>query len=317
MQGPGTTEARPWGLEGPVTGKGSGKTFKQRAEALGHAIFYLTLYVSGQAGAYALLYFVVFVYVLFSRKIHRQTLPYLERRFPGAGALKRWLYTYRICCSFGQVLVDRAWLGLNERFSLESRFDHRDRLNELLEKGGGAVLLTAHVGNWQVALSGLADLPVPVNALMHYEEESAAKHYFELRGHGCPFNIIRNDGFLGGMVEATAALQRGEVVTIMGDRLVKGPFSQAYFLGDPVRFPVAAFALASAANAPVVILLAAKIGRRNYTVRVFDAFWPKGERGEDRKKSFGPWVERFARALEEYVQEHPFQWYNFYDIWNQ
>jgi predicted LPLAT superfamily acyltransferase len=97
------------------------RDIKKRLEFLGHSIFYLVLRLFGRAGASLLLVLVVLAYVLFSRKIHRQTRPYLEKRFPEHTGLQRWIDTFRNVLSFGGVLVDRAWLGCAREASPPTR----------------------------------------------------------------------------------------------------------------------------------------------------------------------------------------------------
>ena len=286
-------------------------------EAFGHNIFYVVLRILGHVGAYLLLVPVVFTYVLFSRKIHRSCGYYLHRRFADHGPIRRWVDTYRLVLSFGQVLVDRGWLGVSKRAKLEGDLEGKEELLEMVSKGKGLVLLIAHVGNWQTAMSHIRGLEVPINSLMHYEEEAVAKHYFDLRNDSMPFRIIKSDGFMGGMIESTAALQRGEVVTIMGDRYAGGPFSKLDFLGGTVRLPAAAYSLAAATGAPVAILLAAKTGRRTYNVRVWDSFYPEGGDRIGRRREIDQSAHRFARAMTEYVSKYPYQWYNFFDFWSQ
>lgn len=293
------------------------RVFRRRAEALGHGIFYLTLRIAGQQGAYFLLVPVIWTYIFAIRRIRRITAPFLRRRFPGHNLPERWWDTFRLVHSFGQVLIDRAWLGFNETARLRGGLDGFETLLELIGQGKGLVLLTAHVGNWQVALSHLKDLPVPVNALMDYDEDVVAKHYFDLRGESCPFRIIKTDGFLGGMVEVSAAIQRGEVVTVMGDRLVRGPGATVNFLNSPVRLPISAYSLAAVTGAPVAILLAAKTGRQSYNLRVWDVFHPVFQDRKNRDADLIAWTNRFARILEAYVARYPYQWYNFYDLWDQ
>jgi len=288
-----------------------------RMEALGHAIFYGVLLVFGQTGAYFLLWPVITTYVACSRRIHRLTHPYLRRRFPDHGHLARWRDTHRIMLSFGRVLVDRAWLGLRPGAALQGKLEGQDELLALAAEGRGVVVLIAHVGNWQTAMAQITGMQVPINSLMHYQEEAVAKHYFDLRKKAMPFKIIKSDSFMGGMVEATAALQRGEVVTIMGDRYAGGPFSEVKFLGSPVRLPAAAYSLAAATGSPVAVLLAAKTGWRQYNMKLWEVFRPAPSDRENRRRDMAKWAQRFANALEEYLQEYPYQWYNFFDFWSQ
>jgi predicted LPLAT superfamily acyltransferase len=293
------------------------RDIKNRLELLGHSIFYLVLRLFGQAGAYSLLVPVVFSYVLFSRKIHRQTRPYLEKRFPDHSRLQQWIDTFRNVLSFGEVLVDRAWLGCVREASPTYEVIGREKLDAVIASGKGAILLTAHVGNWQTALSNLHFLKVPVHALMQYDPQAAARHYFDLGIKNRSFSIINADGPFGGMIEATAALQRGEFVAIMGDRLSKGPSSTVDFLGKHVRLPHAAYALAAHVDVPVVVFLASKTGRKRFHLQVWDIFSPRFPSRENRQEILTDCSRKFAEALEKYLKIFPYQWYNFFDFWTQ
>lgn len=291
--------------------------FKKRLKALGHSIFYITMRLLGHRGGMLLLHVVVFVYTLFSRSIHRTVYPYVSRRFPDHGFFRRRLDVYRNILSFGRVLVDRGWLGVNPVGRLEGIFNETDVITDLVLKQKGVVMILAHVGNWQTALADLGRMPVRVNALMLYDQEEVSKHYFDLRNEQSRFNIIKADGELGGLVEATAALSRGEIVTIMGDRMIKGAYVKMSFLGDTARFPVSAYMLAACTGAPVVVLFAARVGDRSYSLKVMDLFYPEYCSREERNKMFETCASRFVKALEDYLRIYPYQWYNFYDFWKQ
>jgi predicted LPLAT superfamily acyltransferase len=296
---------------------GDPRDIKKRLEFLGHSIFYLVLRLFGQAGAYGLLIPVIFTYILFGRKIHRQTRPYLERRFPEHTRQQRWVDTFRNVLSFGRILVDRGWLGCVRDASLSHKVVNREKLDAIIAAGKGAILLTAHVGNWQTAFSNLRFLKVPVHALMQYDPQAAARHYFDLGKKERSFAIINADGPFGGMIEATAALQRGEFVTIMGDRFIKGPSSTVLFLGKKVRLPNAAYTLAAHVGVPVVVFLAAKTGRKSFQLQVWDIFDPRFESRESHQDMLTECSRKFAEALEKYLKIFPYQWYNFFDFWTQ
>jgi predicted LPLAT superfamily acyltransferase len=291
-------------------------SMKKRLEAVGHWFFYMTMRVFGHGGGSLLLVPVIFIYVLFSRRIHRTVRPYLVHRFPGEGAWKYWQYTYKNLLSFGQVLVDRGWIGLTGDSSFSGQFIGYDSLVALIKKNKGVVLLTGHVGNWQAALAHLDGLPAKVHALMRYDRQAVAKHFFDIRGKRS-FEIIDADGPFGGMIDAAAALQRGEVVTIMGDRLAGGSSSTVDFLGESMRLPDAAYLLAATAGAPVVVLLAAKTGRKTYQLKVWDYFYPGYEDRSRRAQMLRECAGKYIAAMEQYLRQYPFQWYNFYNIWKQ
>lgn len=290
---------------------------KMKLERLGHLFFYIVLKFCGLRCAYLFLYPVIFSYVLFSKKIHRTTSAYLQRRFPEHDGVELFFDTFHNLYSFGQVLIDRAWLGLKKQAKVSGTINGRDKLIDTIGAGKGAVLVTAHVGNWQTAMASLDFLPVKVHALMQYDQRAAAKHFFDLGNRKRPFGIIDIEGPFGGLVDATAALQRGEVVTIMADRHIKGTTQTVDFLGKEVRLPDAAYTLAACVGTPVIIFLAAKTGEKKFELRVWDILQPQFTDRETRQEMLHDCCKRFAQSLEEYLKKYPYQWYNFFDIWNQ
>ncbi len=290
---------------------------KKKLESLGHMFFYVILKVSGQRCAYLFLYPVIFTYITFSRKIHKATSPYFQKRFPNHTRIQLFFDTFKNIFSFGQVLVDRGWLGTNPRADIQGSVIGSEKLLETVQAGNGAVLITAHVGNWQTALAKLNFLPVKVHALMQYDQFAAAKHYFDLGKKEKPFEIINADGPFGGMIDATAALQRGEVVTIMADRHTKGTTKAVDFLGEEIRLPDAAYTLAACVEAPIIVFLAAKTGTKKFELQVWDIFFPKFEDRQKRHEVLQDCCQKFASALQNYLKLYPYQWYNFYNIWEQ
>ncbi len=291
-----------------------GRSLGQRLEGVGHGFFYLALFLAGQWGAYLLLVPVMLVYALCSRSIHARMTPYLRRRFPEHGRWQLFWDVYRNLLAFGQILVDRGWLGVKKQAAMAGKTSGYEQLEELLAKGRGVVLITAHVGNWQTALAHLGKLSVPVHALMQYDQEAAAKHYFDVGNKERPFAIIDADGPFGGMIDCAAALGRGEVVTIMADRYIKGSYSTVDFLGDQVRLPDSAYVLASCAKAPVVFMLSAKTGRRSYELKIWDVLYPEYQSRDERAGMISDCSQRFALTMEKYLSNYPYQWYNFFDF---
>ena len=300
----------------PTDGKAQDKKgLAYRLELLGHQIFYLWLRFFGYNASIWLLYLVVGFYCLFSPGIHRRTRPYLERMFPGRFPLSYAWLTYRLCCNFGIVLLERAWVGICPDARVKSDFPESDRMFDLMRTGRGVIILNAHVGNWQMALSLLTESPVQINAHMRYDEEAAAKHWFDLQDRPCPFNIIRSDDTFGGMLEASAALLNGEAMVMMGDRWSPGTrYVEVTFMGEPVKMPVSPYYLASATGALIIVLFSACTGKRSYRVDILDVMDVPPDVKNDPEK-LAACAAEYAELLEKFVKKYPLQWYNFYDYW--
>lgn len=284
---------------------------------LGYGIFNAMIRLGGRRLAYAALYCVVPYYVLLRPAIRKRSEPYLRHRFSGVGRLQRLVSTWRLFLNMGKVMIDRAVAGIigMETFELEVR--GKEELIALASKGSGFILLMSHVGCWQVAVSALGFLNRPVNLLLEHEAESLDRQYFEYDRPAARIKVIDPRGFLGGTLEMLDVLKRGEVLCVMGDRASgKGKsFVRVPFLGEPAPFPFSAFQIASAAGVPVVILFTHKTAPDCYSLNVANIITVPGNLGRTGN-SYTPYVAQFAEELENYVQAHPFQFYNFYDMWD-
>lgn len=293
-------------------------TSRSIGSAFQHNIFYVLIRIGGWRLAYFVLYFVVLYYVLFRPSVRKRCGYYLSHRFPGQGGLQRLKSSYRLSLELGKVLIDRAVVGILGIERMSASFDDKKILYDLISEGKGIIFLMAHVGSWQVALSALHFLQVPVNMVIHREEGDVDRHYFEHRSAEWPYRIIDPEGFLGGTLEMIDALKMGEVLCIMGDRLF-GNLKNTLgirFLGENALFPFSAMKIASTSGAPVVILFPFKAGTSQYGLKLAKVIRvPQGlGRSGDH---FRPYMEEYVRALEDFTMEYPFQFFNFYDMWKK
>lgn len=283
-----------------------------------HRFFYALIRFAGRRAARVMASFVALYYVLFRPSVRDRSRPYLSRRFPRRNALLRFWDSYRITVEIGKVLVDRAALGMLGPGQLTVRDSQREALLERVREGRGLILVTAHAGCWQFAMENLRMLETPVSLLLHREEGDVDLHIFEHRGDDAAFRVIDPAGPLGGALEMLHVLKHGEVLCIMGDRAMGGDRGtvEVEFLGGRVRVPVTPYQLASATGAPVVVIFPYKSGPGNYSLQVAKVIRVPAGLGRV-PEAYRPYAEAFIRALEGFVGEHPYQFFNFFDMWNQ
>ena len=263
--------------------------------------------------------FVVLYYALLPH-VRLRCAAYIKRRFPRAGCLGRFVHTYRLYLNFGQVLLDRMIAGVTGRFPFcETDQQVRQCFDVAGANPHGCIVLTAHVGAWQVGIAGLDQFDRPVNGVQLHNPADQGKHYFQ-HGRGRPFKIIDSADPVGSMVEAAAALRRGEVVCLMGDRMhstrQSGQGIEVAFMGGNIRIPASGYALASITGAELLMLFTV---REKGVTRVFKAERLSVPAGLPRRDVdvFQPYAQQFAAAMETVVERHPYQFFNFYDMWSQ
>ncbi|MDD5434916.1 MAG: hypothetical protein PH343_05750 [Nitrospira sp.] len=291
------------------------KEIKKRGNRLGMAVFKASLKIFGLSGTYGLLYFVCLYYLVFDRAAVASSMAYIRRRFRGYGYLRRMLGIYRIFINQGKNLIDRYYLisGLGG-FDIELL--GYDKLNSILgESQKGVILLTAHVGNWQAAMTALEKQGRPVYLVMRPEENDAVKDALNIDSEQGKVRIISSESFLGGVVEIMSVIDRGCLVSVMGDRSYGQNVTEAVLMGDRVKLPHGAFSIAAAAECPVVILWSARLSTKKYIVDVSHIIWPvRGTKAEKQEK-IKSCVQEFAGVLDNYAALYPFQWFIFGDLW--
>jgi predicted LPLAT superfamily acyltransferase len=288
---------------------------RKRGNRIGFWFFHFAVRLFGLAGAYGLLYFVAAYYLVFDRAAVKASLAYVRRRFPLHGRLKRLLDVYLLFINQGKSLIDRYYV-LAGGPDIQIDIVGMDRLRTLLGGNRGLILLTAHVGNWQVAMTALRKLGKTVHLLMRREDNPAVRASLNIGSEGNAVRILYTDDGLGGVIEAMKAIEKGDLISIMGDRAYDFSAMEAPLLGGTVRFPYGAFTIAAAAQCPVVVLLSAKTGTKRYVVDVSNVIDPPSGRREDKQKQVQECVARFACVLQEYSAEHPYQWFVFRDMWD-
>jgi KDO2-lipid IV(A) lauroyltransferase len=209
---------------------------------------------------------------------------------------------------FAMIFSDLVCASRQPMSRLLSQVGERTGVEQFNRIDGAVIPLTAHVGNWDLAGRLLArNVGRPTHVVVAPEEAEALKTWLRRDGDGVRF-VARSRPTIS--LELMAALRRGEVVALQGDRALgnRGDVSVPFF-GRPAPFPVGPFRLASATGAPVAPAFCTLEADRRYRVSVLEPLVVAPGCEEDALRH---WV----AMLERIVGRRPTQWFNFFDIWN-
>lgn len=284
---------------------------RSKGSALGYKIFITLLRIGGLRPAYALLYFVAWYYVFFVPAATRPIL-YLYRERLGFDKAKSRKLLRRNIVLFGQTILDKIYTistGKNP-FTVSREGGHY--LNEMVAAGKGGIIVSAHLGNYELAGQLLERLETTVNIVMYDGEDTQIKQYLDNVTGDRTFNIIYIKDDLSHIYEMSAALSRNELICLHADRFVNGNRTIEHsFLGKTAKFPLGPFILASKLRAPVSIVFAMKHGNFHYhfTATQPEVFEGRGTSGASLM------LEKYIQEVEQKVQEYPDQWFNYFDFW--
>jgi predicted LPLAT superfamily acyltransferase len=283
---------------------------KSKGTVSGYRIFVFLIRKTGIRSAYFILYFVAGWYFLFLKKSNRAIFYYFHKRL-GYSWLRSKRLLYKSYFAFGQTIIDKVSIaaGLREKFTYE--FDGVEILTSLLAEKKGGVLISAHIGNFEIAEQFFADIDVDfqINMVTTDLEDSAIKSYLEsvTSRSAIKFIIVKDD--LSHIFEINAALSRNELVCFTGDRYFEGTkYFTEEFLGEKANFPAGPFLIASRLNVPVVFVYVMKEPKLHYHLFARQAH----TKHRDEKAL----LKAYARDVESMVKRYPLQWFNYFDFWN-
>lgn len=287
---------------------------KSKGNKTGYQIFLWVLKRFGVLPAYFLLRFVVLYYFLFSWRSSRQIYALYHHRL-GYGRIAAIFKIYRNYYLLGQSIIDKVVVmsGIKNKFTYH--FDGEENLREIVSLQKGGVLLSAHIGSWDIAGHLFKRLDTPINIVIFDGEQEKIKEFLNtVTGKkSVNFIVIKND--LSHIYRISEVLRNNELVCMHADRFLEGNKTfTADFLGEKARFPMGPFVLAATFKVPVSYVFAVKESNRHYH---FFASRIKNYEQAEKKIIMEEMLLEFTREMEMKVRRYPEQWFNYYNFWDQ
>lgn len=285
-------------------------TGKSRGTLLGYRIFVFCIKNLGVRTAYAVLYMVSAWYFIFLKKSNRYIFYYLNQRL-GWNSVKARFAVFRSYFIFGQTIIDKTAIGagLRNRFTYE--FDGIDHLRKMMDDRKGGVLISAHIGNFEIAerFFGEIDFNYKINLVTTDLEHSIIKEYLESvsdRKSSVKFIFIKED--MSHIFAINEALSNNELICFTGDRYFEGSkFLEADLLGRKAKFPAGPFLIASRLNVPVAYVYVMKEPNLHYHLYTRIA--------QVKHRDAQGLLNSYVQNLESMLKQYPLQWFNYFDFW--
>jgi predicted LPLAT superfamily acyltransferase len=235
---------------------------------------------------------------------------YFRQRF-GYSPWKAFWKTYINHCQFAQVVIDRFAMYAGKQFDITT--DGLEHINRLSQRPEGFILMSSHVGNYELAGYTLTSEQKVLNALVFYGEKASVMENRNkmFSRHNIRMIAIRED--MGHLFEINNALANGEIVSTPADRSFGSPKTLAKtFLGAEAHFPQGPFSMAAMRGADVLAINVMKVSWHRYHVVITPLDY---DRHVSRKQQTDQLSDAYVAELERIVRRYPTQWYNYYEFW--
>ncbi|PVX44582.1 putative LPLAT superfamily acyltransferase [Flavobacterium sp. 103] len=284
---------------------------KSKGTVLGYKIFVFFIKKVGIKAAYLVLYFVATYYFIFLKKSNTSIFYYFRKRL-GYSYFKSKRMVFKSYYTFGQTIIDKIAIGAGLKNKFTYEHDGGEIIIKLLKEKKGGVLISAHIGNFEIAEHFFSEVDVnfQINLVTTDLEHSAIKKYLESITQKPTINFILIGDDLSHIFEINSALARNELVCFTGDRYFEGVKSLSEtLLGEEALFPAGPFLISSRLKVPVVFVYVMKEPNLHYHLYTREAT----VKHRDEKGL----LKEYAQSVETMVKKYPLQWFNYFDFWNQ
>lgn len=235
------------------------------------------------------------------------------------GFWERQRRIYRTMHQFAWCQTERyERLSGSDRFVIETK--NREPWNELSRAAGGFILLTGHVGNWEIGAANAAlQQGRQVHLVREQELDSRAQEFVrqllrERLGDFVTTHFASGDVSLG--ITLLEVLREGHLVALQGDRpRAAGRTVEVTLFDRPYLLPAGPFALARAAGVPLLPVFVLRESRYRYRTEFRKPI--RVSVTTDRDADVRSAAREMARAVEWAIGQQPHQWFCFRDLWGR
>ena len=282
--------------------KWSGRT---KGFVLGYQIFILFIKNFGVSAAYFLLHFVVPFYFIFLPKA-RKNLSLTFKSIPNFNQSKILIIMYMNFLNLGKTLIDNFAILTKWSYRYTCSQDGGEYLIDLINSSKPAILISGHIGSWNIAGEFLKKQDGVVNVVMFDGEAKKIKRLVEKNIGESNYKIIAIKDDLSHLFKIKAAIDNKELICIHSDRNLEGAKTiSAEIFNKKVQLPLGPFAIASKFNIPYSFVFSIKESMYKYH---FSATKPQTSNDPQAIAN------EFAAVLSEKLSKYPEQWFNYFNI---
>ena len=218
--------------------------------------------------------------------------------------------------NFGKYLVDFFTMTrhVNTQFIKEHvHINHVDHVNDVLKHGKGAIVMSGHLGNWEMAGAVLSLLAYPLSVVALPHKDSRVNKFFNDQREFFGTRVIPTTTAVRRVMEH---LQDNRLVAIIAERDFSQRGLRMDFLGKPTMIPkgVAMFALKT--GAPIVPCFFMRKDNDDFEVNFGAPIYPPTIiNGKISDEDLNALIPQYISLIEQEIRRNPTQWLMFREFW--
>lgn len=189
------------------------------------------------------------------------------------------------------------------------KIENIDRITRALEKGKGAIIMTAHIGNWELGAVLLNMLGYPLMAVTLPHKERPVNDLFNHQREVHGITVVATHNAIRKCMEQ---LKSNKIIAIVGDRdfTVKGG-ELIDFLGSKALIPKGAAIFSKKTGAPIIPTFLIREPDGTFRLSILEPMFPPKEADEEglpEEEAIRRIMRRYLAVIEDQIRRYPTQW---------
>jgi KDO2-lipid IV(A) lauroyltransferase len=201
--------------------------------------------------------------------------------------------------------LDRRWMDVHV---CDGAY-YKDRLQEYIDEGKGAVIMVPHCGNWYMAAWSMAKYGLPLFAIAAKQRNPKIDAWMK-RQYGDIEVLDR--GSARTLVEIKNRLEAGRAFAILPDLRVQNPDVEVPFFGGMANVSHAGAMFAVRCGSPIIVAMMRREGGRHVYEHLATL---RPVEGVDRRLEAERLTREAMSILDAAIRRHPEQWFWYNKRW--
>ena len=261
---------------------------------------------------YFLASFLAQVYYLFAARDRANVKANLRVIFPEKSEWQLRQISRRMFRNFAKYLVDFfRFEKLNRQYIDKNvKLENLHYFDQALAAGKGVIVLTAHLGNWELGGVVIAQLGYQFWAVALPHKSKKVNDFFDAQRNSKGVKVIA----MGKAVRSCIVeIRKNHLVALVGDRDFTEKGIMLDLFGKSTHFPEGPAALSLMTGASIVPGFMLRNPDNSFTLRIEKpiVFAPTG----DKAKDLADLISIYRDIFQDYFRKYPEQWYVFRKFW--
>jgi predicted LPLAT superfamily acyltransferase len=177
------------------------------------------------------------------------------------------------------------------------------------------LVLSAHVGGWQVASNELALSGIPINIVVYEQTTSDVIKMIKKQDKVNLKKINFTDDFFSNIIKINSVISEGENIAMLADRFINIEHTvKVNFFNNETYINSVPFLISYIKRVPIVNIFTIRKSDLHYKIYVKSVINPDNLKSKQEYIKYA--ADLYIKDLEEILKKYPEQWFNFYKFWN-